>query len=340
MSAPRRLRLSIGRSSSGLPVLVAATMACGAEVVTAGPVPATSSSTSATGGSGGTGGEMGGFSPTTSSTGGAGGLDCSFGPTLEVELPPPGVPARAGQICAAMSPVDSPDAARVTLVKYSQAQHLAMGSVAVPAAVLTEVVGLPTVEVVETEVPELQMASITNVAPAMNGFSFHAEWAPFSLTPLAYVRMRLRTTLTVRCDPMGIDTREVHADTWIHLCFEDGDVTWVSSGDNCQTCDVVAEMAPCPIVPDKTEDGLPLAQALRVRLVVVARVGNTMVVWAEHDGGAGMDVDWQVSGGELVPIDADVVAWTPPPGAQQIVCAVQGEDAAAVATLRSLERAA
>jgi hypothetical protein len=323
-------------------MLVAATVvACGTEVVVPaddGPSTTTTTSTSSSGG-GGAGGTPFVTSVGPGGTGGAMPECGDFDPiTFQVEVPPPGVPARAGQICTVMaSPVESNEAARVVLTKYSMAQNLAMGSVTVASLVLPDVVGLPTIEVVETQVPELMPVTITNVAPTMDGFSFHAEWPPFTLPPESWVRMRVQTTMTVKCDPNGMDTRQVQASTWIHLCIEDGDLLWVSSGDDCKVCDVIAEMAPCPIVPDKAGDELGLAQALRLRLVVLARVGSTVVVWAEHDGGAGLAIDWRASGGELRHLADDVVVWTPSEGDQQILCAVQGDDAAAVASLPTKE---
>jgi hypothetical protein len=91
-------------------------------------------------------------------------------------------------------------------------------------------------------------------------------------------------------------------------------------------------MAPSPIVPDKGADGLPLARALRLRIVELARVGSTVVLLAENDGGAGLDYEWHPSDGRIEQLAPDVVAWTVAEGmaAPFIQAAVWGADAAAV----------
>src|SRR5439155_10591887 len=95
-----------------------------------------------------------------------------------------------------------------------------------------------------------------------------------------YARMTVRTTLELRCTPDTV-TRVVHAAMDVHLCVSDRDFTapeWVSAGDQCTVCRIIAEMAPSPIIPDKRSDGLPLARALRLRVVELARVSNAVVL--------------------------------------------------------------
>ena len=101
-----------------------------------------------------------------------------------------------------------------------------------------------------------------------------------------YERMTMRVTLEAVCDG---GSRQVHAVTDVHLCLVENQPAWASSGQSCCVCRIIAEMAPSPIVPDKHADELPLAQALRLRIVELARVSNTIVLLAENDGGEGLE---------------------------------------------------
>ena len=127
----------------------------------------------------------------------------------------------------------------------------------------------------------------------------------------------------------------IHAAMDIHLCFSDHDFKtpeWVSAGDQCTVCRIIAEMAPSPIVPEKCADGLPLARALRLRLVELARISNAVVLLAENDGGPNLEYEWHASAGRVDELAPDVVLWTLEEGmaAPFIQAAVFGADAAAV----------
>ena len=100
--------------------------------------------------------------------------------------------------------------------------------------------------------------------------------------------------------------------------------------------------APSPIVPDKHADELPLAQALRLRIVELARVSNTIVLLAENDGGEGLEYEWLPSAGRIERLDDDVIAWTLEEGTPDpfIQAAVYGKNAAAVASFAFNDRAA
>jgi hypothetical protein len=138
-----------------------------------------------------------------------------------------------------------------------------------------------------------------------------------------------------------MDTRVVESFTFIHLCFGDMDLTWVSSGDTCKSCDIIAEMAPSPIVPDASADDLPLARVVRLRITVLARIGGALVLLAENDGGDGVSYAWRPSGGEISELAPDVIVWTPPrdPGPHLIQAAIEGDDGAAVASFTFQEAA-
>jgi hypothetical protein len=108
----------------------------------------------------------------------------------------------------------------------------------------------------------------------------------------------------------------------------------VSSGDECKVCEIIAEMAPSPIVSDKREDDLPLARALRLRVRQVVKVGRSVVLMAENDGGPDVAYAWRASGGEVRSVAPDVVVWTPPKegGPHLVQAAVTGEHTAGVAS--------
>ena len=345
--SPRTIRIRQLRVDGGLPVLLAAAL-----------VPAAAScsgSTSVSEGAGGAGAAGGTTSTTTSSssstgiggfgiggssssgTGGAAGLDCgpaSVEETFMVEVPPEGTPL--DQICPGPTdPVTSNPAARVTLTKYSEAVNLATGFVELDPGLLADVVGLPTVAAIEAWDGQLLDMQVSQIAATAGGFSFHAEWPqPFWLPPNQYSRVTVQTTFELQCGPN--QSKTVQAITHVHLCIENGDVVWISSGDMCTACGMIAEMAPSPIVPADGDDPLPLARALRLRLVPLAQVGRSLLLLAENDGGEGLRYDWQPSAGELVEVAADIVIWTPPeePGPHLLQVAVSGDDTAAVAGMR------
>ena len=348
----RTLRIIIDRSKGVLPVLVLATLLPAGASCGGGTEQGSSGSVSGAGGASSTSSSqgIGGGLVSSSSASGAGGADggttCDlncFSQTMTVQVPPDGVPASPGQICAVMMvPIESNHAARVTLTKYSPALNMAMGFVAIDPALAGSIVGLPTIQVVQADTPELLPMTVTNVQPAAGGFSFHAEWPPpFLLCPESWARMKVKTTLTVACDPMAMDTRVVEAFTFIDLCIGDMDLTWVSSGDMCKECAIIAEMAPSPIVPDASADELPLARVMRLRITVLARVGGTLVLLAENDGGSGLSYAWRPSGGEISELAPDVIVWTPPidPGPHLIQAIIEGNDAAAVASFTYQEAA-
>jgi hypothetical protein len=166
-------------------------------------------------------------------------------------------------------------------------------------------------------------------------------------------RITVRVSLEISCGAMvpsadasgdaSTATQVVHAVTDIHLC-SDGrrDPEWVSSGSVCTVCRIIAEMAPSPIVPDKAADGLPLARVLRLRIIELARISNTVVLLAENDGGEGLEYEWHASAGTVERLAPDVIVWTLAEGmaAPHVQAAVWSADAAAVASFAFNDEAA
>ncbi|NUP13606.1 MAG: hypothetical protein HOW73_46820 [Polyangiaceae bacterium] len=339
----RKLQITLARGGGGVPTIVAAivvpVIACDPDVVPstggAGGSDTTVSSSSMSSGGGGAGGEgFGGFPNPT--TGGAGGGFCAPGEdleTIEVPLPPAGTPAEPGQICAAPVPVDSSGAARVTLMVGAQS-HLATGFIAIAPEIAKSIIGVPSVEVIEATVFGLLPVTITDVAPMPGGFTFQASFpTPFYASPTQWASVTFRVNLTVDCG--AEPPRSVHAVTYVQLCDElGGGLTWVSSGDDCNICSIIAEMAPSPIVPEKKLDELGLAVAIRLRIREIARVGRARVLFAENDAGADIDYSWRASGGEVTHLAPDVILWDPPReyGRHQVQAAIISDDGAAVSS--------
>jgi hypothetical protein len=232
-----------------------------------------------------------------------------------------------------MQPVQSNHAARVTLVKDPAALNLAKGTVTIDPGLLPFVSGLPAITVAGATVPVLAAMQVSNVAPAAGGFTFDAAWpTPFAVKPDQMTRVTVQVAFTFACAPMGMDPRLVEALTHIHLCLDGGDVAWVSSGDVCKACNIIAEMAPSPIVSDKRGDDLPLGRVVRLRLTALAHVGRTVILLAENDAGDGASYRWEASGGRVERIAEDIVAWTPLERPALIQAAVVGGEGAAVAS--------
>jgi hypothetical protein len=347
MAGTRRLALIVSARGGALPAILAVTIApaaaCGSssQVMRAGPLlDATAVEAAADDG------PADGDAPSLGAPDADGGT-CSF----TVDVPSAGVPADPGSICAvAMPTVTSQAAATVTLTRYSASIGLAHGFVAIAPALAADVVGLPQITAVSGDA-RLANVQITGVQATSGGFSFDARWPALDMldaslgpTDLAS-RLALEVTFEVGCAAdagadagsaadaeAGSATRLVTSTTYFEACQADGVFEW-AVGNQCYVCNVVAEMAPSPIVPDKCGDELPLARAVRLRLVVLARIGGSLVLLAENDGGPGQDYAWHASTGAVERVDEDIAVWTPGPEASDpaIQVAVQGPEGAAVA---------
>jgi len=361
----RRLSLVVRSSKGTLPLIVAASVVaveCGGDTESSGGVSsggAGARDASASGGSAGRGGSVAvdasggiggvilpggsggvGGSAGSAGSGGLGGspfCNTSWLQSFTVELPPEGTPALPGQICsAAVEPVVSNRAARVTLaLTVARDLSVARGFVEIDPNLIDRVVGTPIIEVVDATYAPFSSLQVSGLTREATGYSFDATFTqPMpDVMPDGYARMTVRVSLELDCAPQP-ETRVVHAATDIHLCIADNDYAWVSSGDDCVVCRVIAEMAPSPIVPEKAYDELPLAQAMRLRIVELARVSNTLILLAENDGGDGLEYEWHPSVGRLTQLAPDVVAWTLEQGMADpfIQAAVIGSNAASVAS--------
>jgi hypothetical protein len=354
----RKLRLVVRTTRGALPVLALAGLvpaqACGAKSDLAEPASARGGSDGSTAGAGGGGGAGGSFGGSGGS-GGSGGIiivdaavggfagtgggnDCpnfAMEETYVVELPAEGVPAEPGQICSSPPvPVVSNRAARMTLSGFALGAQTADGFLEIDPDLEASVLGAPTIQIIDASHPSLLDFSVSALTKVPGGFSFQASWN--SAPPVDYdgfSRMTAMIELELSCPPPAA-SRLVHAAHDLHLCLGDGDGEWVSSGDQCVVCKIIAEMAPSPIVPDRLSDGLPLAQALRLRIVELCRVASAVVLFAENDGGPELEYEWHPSCGRIEQLAPDIVAWVLEPGmdAPFMQVAVCGEAGAAVAS--------
>lgn len=268
--------------------------------------------------------------------------------TFAIPFPAEGVAATPAALCVgggvdAGLAVASGHAARVTMA-WAADSTKTLGSIAIAPALAGKVVGVPTVSFVPTASSGAMRVAISNMRADGQGFAFDAAWSAepvFACGPSD--SWTFKTTLQMQCDGGGV--RAVESSTNLRLC-EDGvgmgglpGRTWVSSGDTCHTCATICEMAPSPIVPAQAGDELPLGSALTVVIRSLAKVGDALVLLAEHEGGGGaFSYDWSVSTGEVQTLDRDVALWRLPAGEMDRVhlaqVAVVGSHAAAVASLR------
>ncbi len=257
--------------------------------------------------------------------------------THDVSSAPVGTHADPASICVATAPVSSNTAARVTFNFYSQNLTTATGHITLAPALLGQVAAPPTVEVTQASpVAELTQLQVSGMQATADGFAFNATWpASMQLSATNMIGMTVKTTLQVTCP--GVGTQTVESITYADLCGFDPNPVWVSSGDSCTRCEQICEMAPTPIVPAAGDDDLPLACALRVDVVAIAQLGDTLVLFADRHGVEGdFDHAWQVSGGQILYADGDLAVWRMPdePGLHQAQVGVQRSGVAAVAALR------
>jgi hypothetical protein len=243
------------------------------------------------------------------------------GPYCEVfqtfELSDAGDAATPEQLCAIQpSPAATTSAARITLKSYSPTQRTAHGFVSMPSDVEAAVVGLPSIKVVYRSTSSVGGLVVTDMKRVLGGYEFSAQW-PEALPNqgcLGFAAMTLALEFDIACDVDDAATKTVQAHTTLVLCDTvDGGVEWVSAGDECcNDCQIIAEMAPSPIVSDKKKDDLPLARVVRLRVLELARAGRQVLLFAENDAGPDLAIEWSVSGGSVERIAPDLMLWTLP----------------------------
>jgi hypothetical protein len=204
------------------------------------------------------------------------------------------------------APVSSNTSARVTLTNFSQSAQTASGFIAIAPGIAA---GPPTVTVPTATNPAFATMQVTGMVKINGGYYFKASW-PAKLPNGYGGQMTVKASFTINCPDGG--TQTVDSITKIDLCIDGNTVDWVSSGDACTVCAVIAEMAPSPIVSDNRGDDLPLGRVIRIRVVEVARAGRQVLLFAENDAGEDAQFEWRTSGGTLERIADDVMLWSMP----------------------------
>jgi hypothetical protein len=302
----RRLRI-VTTIVGGAPILTATIASCGSEQPSCPGLDAAADTTVSDVTSDGL------SFPDVNADAGADANNCPQGVTTQlVLLPQPGVPADPAELCAVTPPASSNTAARVIFTNYDPTTETAIGFIAVPPNLLGSVIGTPTLTVTTASDPKFAQLVVSNVAATYGGFQFAASWPALGQSQYGG-SMTIKTTMTVSCGDGG--TEVVEALTPVNYCATDENrVEFVSAGDACTVCTIIAEMAPSPIVSDVLHDGLPLARVIRIVVRELARAGRSVVLMAENDAGEGADYEWRVSKGSVREIAPDVVLWTLPDG--------------------------
>jgi hypothetical protein len=219
--------------------------------------------------------------------------------TFTVPVPEAGVFPDLASVCAATPPVQSNTAATITLSNWDENAHTADGFIAITSDLLAALISDPVVSGGGVTIQQL--------TKTINGYTFKAS-------QLFNQSLVLKVTLQVACGDGGLDAgvQTVESTTDLALCGVTFPRTWESSGSTCIQCCVVCEMAPTPITSDNTGDDLPLARALRLRVIELARAGNKVVLFAQNDAGGDAEYEWRVSGGSVERLSDDVIVWTLP----------------------------
>jgi hypothetical protein len=256
------------------------------------------------------------------------------------ELPPEGVPAEIHQICMqpATELVQTGWAARLLLEPDATTPMRARGWVEIAPDLADKVLGVPEVRLASNDFTGLSVSTPTPSSAGRFELSVAWEGMPTNRGFDSWRHLAASVRFEVACVPPEPSARRsVEARSDLYLCRESVATRWISSGEACTTCAIIAEMAPSPIVPMPRASELPLEQVLRLNVRTIAAVGHDLLVYAEHDGGADdAEYTWHPSAGELEELARDVVLWRLPPGAepQLLQVVVEARSAVAVASVR------
>jgi hypothetical protein len=238
-------------------------------------------------------------------------------------------------------------AARVTMEWVGDGgtynSNTTLGRITIAPEIVDLVIGIPTVDVVESDPSGDSVPSVSNVRPEQGGFAFDVTWGPQPPEWLCHGSFQpynpywtFRATVRLRC---GGQERVVESLTTVTLCGEYSPRTWASSGDVCNECAaILCEMAPSPTLPGDADDPLPLGSAMDVVIRPLVRVGGALVLLADHAPRDGLGYAWQATTGTIEPLAADVVVWRPqsPVAPRESIAqvVVTGDELAAVASYR------
>lgn len=277
------------------------------------------------------------------------GPSCGWGQEIiYAELPPEGVPAEIQQLCMqpATELVRSGWAARMVVDADPRVATRARGVIEVAPELVGRVLDTPVLRVDAQGFEGLMISSPTLIAQGR--YEVQLSWQGTTIQAWDdWWHMDVTILFDVACAPGDAGAapdagsgarRGVEVKNELYLCNESGRPRWISSGEACTTCAIIAEMAPSPIVPMPRASELPLEHVLRLNLRTIAVIGRDLLVYAEHDGGAdGAEYSWQPSAGDVQPLAKDVVLWRIPESCREpqlLQVVVESECAAAVASMR------
>lgn len=265
-----------------------------------------------------------------------------------VPVPPEGTPPSPEQLCGASEPsVSAGWAARVTLTGadwdlqgdgYTSVGHVQLAPQLVGAAVT----GVE-VAVVDADA-QLGQVTVGTVVRQGDGFEFPVSFPRSSSRAIRFPRIIIATKISLDCEGR---TRVVESTTALYWCGDElAEHAWVSSGDACGECRMICEMAARPVQVAPTQHNEPLGQAVVADVVRIGQYGSVLLLQAQHDGGANrFSYQWDISAGEVLWQDRDLMLWAPPAtgGEHLIQVSLLASDAAAVVSTRvrceALERA-
>lgn len=245
------------------------------------------------------------------------------------------------EICASTaSEVSSGWAARVTLTDSSTVVDVAKGRIALGPSLVDATVTTVALEVVDKDD---SLGDVTLGAPTKDGdvYVFEVTFGSRTWPAVTFPRLVIAVTLTLDC---AGSTREVTSTTALYLCADlamGGGATWISSGDACGECAIICEMIASPTMPAETCKGQALSQAVRAQVTRVGQYGDALLMQVRHNGGPDrFEYQWDVSAGEILWRDNDLMLWAPPnENAEHLVqVALLAEDAAAVSSYRMRSR--
>jgi len=267
-----------------------------------------------------------------------------FGDVHQVPSPPDGITPNPENLCAVDTQVvTSNKAATVTLTIDSEDyyspnwQYLATGQIILAEGIGDRIVGIPVIEVIQSEPAELTDATITDIETSQDGFTFNIAFPNETWIEPGEAEVIIQVTFELTCGDASSDTQMVESATFLHLCHDAKfPPIWVSSGGECAVCYEVCEKIASPLPALRDTGPAALSGSPRAEIVPVAHYGRSLVLFVEHRDTKGpLSYHWKVSGGDLTGEDQAGVIWKLPheSGPHLIQVAIKDSTSAVVTTM-------
>lgn len=253
-----------------------------------------------------------------------------------IPVAPEGTKPTVSELCATDSEaVSSGWAARVTLTEDPIGGGTATGRIALAPELTPSLVTAIELEIADAE-PGLGTLEVGMLTRDGDAFVFPLNFVNPTLETSRFPRLVITVKLTLDC---AGQPKSVTSTTALYRCDQSpwGNSAWLSSGDACGECAVICEMAASPIVPPISQTSEVLSQAVRAQVTRLGQYGSTLLLQAQHDGGANrFEYQWDVSAGKILWQKDDLVLWAPPVAAGEHLLQVSllAFDAAVVASRR------